>query len=57
MQALEQVARANNLGQLWFHAQVSAVPFYQSLGYHVVGEEFVEADIPHLSMEKSLNET
>lgn len=57
MQALEEAARANNLGQLWFHAQVSAVPFYRSLGYHVVGEEFVEADIPHLSMKKSLNET
>ncbi len=54
MQALEKEARAGNLTQIWFHAQVSAVPFYLSLGYAVVGDEFMEADIPHVSMEKQL---
>ena len=54
MQALEEVARSGKADQLWFHAQISAVPFYLSLGYSVVGDEFMEADIPHVSMEKQL---
>ena len=54
MQALENAARSGNLDHLWFHAQISAVPFYLSLGYQVVGEEFIEENIPHVSMEKRL---
>lgn len=54
MQALEQEARRHGLPKLWFHSQVSAVPFYQALGYQAYGEEYLEADIPHLSMEKLL---
>ena len=54
MQALEEMARSGQADQLWFHAQISAVPFYLSLGYSVVGDEFMEADIPHVSMEKQL---
>lgn len=54
MQELEQAAVSNGLVRLWFHSQVSAVPFYQARGYQTFGEEFLEADIPHLSMEKWL---
>ncbi|MEB3886548.1 GNAT family N-acetyltransferase [Lyngbya sp. CCY1209] len=54
MVALEQVARQNGLSSIWFNAQVAAIPFYQKLGYNVIGEEFMEADIPHKMMRKKL---
>ena len=31
-------------------AQVYAIPFYEKLGYSVVGEEYLEDDIPHTAM-------
>jgi predicted GNAT family N-acyltransferase len=52
MEALAEKAQAENLPKLWFHAQRSAVPFYLSLGYRAVGDEYLEAGIPHLTMEK-----
>lgn len=55
MQALEAEAKAQGLRRIWFHSQVSAVPFYRSLGYRSYGEEYLEANIPHLSMEKDLS--
>lgn len=33
------------------HAQVSARGFYEGLGFTAFGEEYNEADIPHISME------
>ena len=32
------------------NAQSSAVPFYEKLGFKVLGEEFMEAGIPHVKM-------
>ncbi|WP_206019693.1 GNAT family N-acetyltransferase [Pseudomaricurvus alkylphenolicus] len=55
MQALEQAADDAGLDKVWFHAQKSAVGFYEKLGYHCVGEEFLEAGIVHRQMEKSLD--
>lgn len=54
MQALENVGRDAGLKRIWFHAQNSAIGFYEKLGYHVIGEEFLEAGIKHKSMEKLL---
>jgi predicted GNAT family N-acyltransferase len=34
------------------HARKPVVPFYEKLGYRVVGQPFVEVTIPHLRMEK-----
>lgn len=31
-------------------AQIYALPFYQSLGFEPVGEEYLEDDIPHIGM-------
>lgn len=36
------------------NARESAVGFYQSSGYEVVGETFTEVGIPHLRMEKRI---
>lgn len=54
MVALEQEAIEANAEQIWFHAQVHAVEFYQSLGYETEGDEFPEDDIPHVIMRKRL---
>ncbi len=37
-------------------AQQYAVPFYEKLGFHVVGEPFLEANIIHYTMEKSASD-
>jgi predicted GNAT family N-acyltransferase len=53
MAALEDIARNAKLDGLWFHAQLSAIPFYEALGYIAEGPEFDEADIPHRTMRKA----
>ena len=49
--AAMETARARSDGRLYLHAQVHSIPFYESLGFSVCGEEFDEADIPHREME------
>ena len=48
-------ASANGPSCLGFRldSQEYAVPFYQKLGFHVVGEPFLDANIIHYAMEKS----
>jgi predicted GNAT family N-acyltransferase len=36
------------------HARAEAIPFYEKLGYEIVGDEFMEVGIPHFKMEKVL---
>lgn len=49
------VARENALDSVWCNAQVSAVPFYEYLGYRITSAEpFDEAGIPHVRMECAL---
>ena len=38
-------------------AQTYLLPFYQALGYSVSGDEFLEDEIPHVPMQKSLHAT
>lgn len=52
--ALEQHARKCGLRQLWAHAQVQALGFYEKLGYHVDKDEFMEDGIPHKRIYKSI---
>lgn len=52
MQALEEAARSRGDRRIVLHAQRSAVPFYDRLGYQRVGEPFDEAGIPHQKMVK-----
>jgi predicted GNAT family N-acyltransferase len=56
MRQLHRLARGEALTEVWCHAQRSAVPFYQGLGYRVEGDEFEEAGIPHRSMRARLAE-
>lgn len=51
---LIQLAREHNVERLVLHAQVSAVSFYESLGFSVTSDVFEEAGIEHVCMEREL---
>ncbi|WP_138860002.1 GNAT family N-acetyltransferase [Exiguobacterium mexicanum] len=53
MLAIEFVARARELHELKLGAQLTALPFYERLGYEAYGDEFLDADIPHRMMHKA----
>jgi predicted GNAT family N-acyltransferase len=50
MLCLHRLAAGNGLDSLWCHAQLSAVRFYEKLGYLREGETFLEAGIPHQTL-------
>jgi predicted GNAT family N-acyltransferase len=56
MRQLHRLARGRGLDRVWCHAQRSAVPFYERLGYRAQGAEFDEAGIPHRTMRAQLSE-
>jgi predicted GNAT family N-acyltransferase len=55
MERCHEIAADRGLVSVWCNAQVSAVPFYESLGYQVEGEVFDEAGIDHLKMTRPCN--
>jgi predicted GNAT family N-acyltransferase len=55
MIALHSVAKERGLETVWCNAQVSAVPFYESLGYRATSAApFYEAGIAHVRMQARL---
>lgn len=54
MEAIEQHALSQGLEITKLNAQVQAIPFYKSLGYGIISEEFLDAGIPHQTMKKRL---
>lgn len=54
MQFCENISRDRGNKKLIMHARKTARGFYEKLGYKVVGDEFLELNIPHYLMEKSL---
>ena len=54
MDAIEEQAREAGFERLKLHAQTRAAGFYETVGYERYGEEFEEAGIPHVAMEKEL---
>ncbi len=50
----ETFATSRNFNKIELNARKSAVPFYLSLDYQIVGDEFLEVNIPHYKMIKSL---
>lgn len=56
MEAAEGVARDAGAETVVLHAQRRVEEFYDRLGYSVVGDEFDEAGIPHVAMEKDLSD-
>jgi predicted GNAT family N-acyltransferase len=54
MERLHAIARERQQPRLWCHAQLTAVPFYERLGYVRSGAVFVEAGIDHVRMAYAL---
>jgi predicted GNAT family N-acyltransferase len=50
----ENVARDRRYQKIIMHSRVTSIPFFEKLGYHVTGEQFIELTIPHVVMEKEL---
>jgi predicted GNAT family N-acyltransferase len=51
MERLHAIARDARQPRLWCNAQLTAVPFYERLGYVASGPTFLEAGIEHVRME------
>lgn len=56
LNSLHQVARTQGIKHVFLHAQISAVEFYKMHGYKITSGEFMDAGIPHVTMEKELND-
>ncbi|WP_420834845.1 GNAT family N-acetyltransferase [Salsuginibacillus kocurii] len=54
MEWLEQRAKDEGAEKIVLNAQVQAKPFYQSINYEVTSGQFLDAGIPHVTMEKQL---
>ena len=50
----ETYAAANGYTRIHMHARVTAVAFYEVLGYSAVGDVSTEVSIPHIQMHKQL---
>jgi predicted GNAT family N-acyltransferase len=46
----EEFCRRQGLELIELHARKTAVPFYLSMGYSLIGDEFEEVGIPHIKM-------
>lgn len=55
METLERSARAAGRREIRLHAQLTALPFYEALGFLASGEVFLEAGIAHRAMSKALD--
>ena len=55
--ALEEELRRRGFTHVHLHARANVVPFYERLGYEVYGEPFMERNIPHRHMRKTLAST
>lgn len=54
MENIHEIARNHSLSKTWCHAQLSVVPFYENIGYRIIGARFYEANIEHVRMEKKI---
>ena len=52
LNALLHHAKKTGLQRVYLHAQTTAIPFYIKHGFVVCSEEFIDAGIPHKTMEK-----
>ena len=57
LEALLQLARERGIPEVTLHAQTHAAGFYRKFGFDTRGEEFLEADIPHVAMSLILPRT
>jgi predicted GNAT family N-acyltransferase len=55
LKVLVETAGKEDFKEVYLHAQVHAISLYEKCGFHKVGREFLEADIPHIKMTKSIS--
>ena len=53
--SLTEQAQSFNLASVYLEAQISAIPFYQKLGFQEFGSVFIEANIDHTNMKRLLS--
>lgn len=46
--------KSKNIKSAILGSQVHAIPFYEKLGFYVVSDEYLDADIPHKDMKKDI---
>lgn len=51
----EALARSMGFKKITLHARETAMAFYLRLDYQVIGDRFMEVNIPHFEMEKVLD--
>jgi predicted GNAT family N-acyltransferase len=56
MAAVEDRARERGFERVRLHAQRHVETWYRAQGYETTSDEFVEAGIPHVEMEKALDD-
>lgn len=54
IQVIEEKVRERSGQKLTLGSQNTAIPFYEKLGYTTEGPEFMDAEIPHHTMTKTL---
>ncbi len=54
IKAIESHPTVIEKGCISIHSQISAKDFYLKLGYQIIGEPYIEANIMHVLMEKKL---
>ncbi|MBS4188913.1 GNAT family N-acetyltransferase [Bacillus sp. FJAT-49705] len=54
MEEIENCAKRKGFNKLKLNAQTHAIPFYSGLGYEIASKEFLDAGIPHRTMQKRL---
>ena len=55
MEELFATARRSGLKQVYLNSQVQATLFYENLGFHKKGTVFMEADMPHVKMVRTIH--
>ncbi|MCI0508077.1 MAG: GNAT family N-acetyltransferase [Gammaproteobacteria bacterium] len=54
---LINIARLQGINEVFLHAQIRAVVFYQKAGFVITSDEFMDAGIPHVAMRLILAKT
>ncbi|MCK5689556.1 GNAT family N-acetyltransferase [Myxococcota bacterium] len=52
--AMMQILKDEGIKEAWLNAQVQAIPFYERHGFVAEGDVFLDADIPHYRMKRSI---
>jgi predicted GNAT family N-acyltransferase len=55
LQALLETAEKEGFQEVFLHAQIHAISFYEKCRFHKDGKEFLEAGIPHVKMTRNIS--